>query len=197
MADVVDDRLVGNVVDVLHVITRLGSIGHLLPVSVVDSLKNIDATRRHSPRNAHYRKILRDKPPSEVSAFSSCTLPPLQHISSSASFQTHQEYTCCFVDRFALDRLVFRFSSHALAHCEWKESSFGRDLGCGIPRNGVSRGRKGGCFGEMKKFRGNLGELDSGKNRMSWLSICPFGMVISSRIKKGACKEGYVGGLHH
>lgn len=55
MADVVDDRLVGNVVDVLHVITRLGSIGHLLPVSVVDSLKNIDATRGHLLRNTHYR----------------------------------------------------------------------------------------------------------------------------------------------
>ena len=66
-----------------------------------------------------------------------------------------------FVDRFTLDRFLFRFSSYAFAYCEWKESSFWRDLGCGIPRNGGNGGRKGGCFGEMKKFRGNLGEFDS------------------------------------
>ena len=68
-----------------------------------------------------------------------------------------------FVDRFALDRFLFRYASHTLAYCEWNQSSFGRDLGCGIPKNGGNGGRKGGCFGEMMKFRGNLGELDYGK----------------------------------
>ena len=49
------------------------------------------------------------------------------------------------------------------AHCEWSKSSFGRELGCGIPWNEIEGDRNRGCFGEMMKFRGNLGELDYGK----------------------------------
>ena len=55
MTEVVDDRLIGDAADALHVIIGLGSVGLLLPVSVVDSLKNIDATRGHLLRNTHYR----------------------------------------------------------------------------------------------------------------------------------------------
>ena len=95
MTEVVDDLLVGDVVDVLHVIIRLGRIG-LLRVSGIDVLQNVDATRGHSLRNVHYRKTMRDKPPFRVSALCSCIAPSLQHISSSASFQTHPAYACCF-----------------------------------------------------------------------------------------------------
>lgn len=49
---------------------------------------------------------------------------------------------------------------------------------------------KGGCFGEMRKFRGNLGEFDSGKKRMNWSSIYRFGVVMSRRIRREAFKEG-------
>ena len=90
VVEVVDDRLVGDVADVFHVIMSLGSIGLLLQVSGVDVLQNIDATRCHSPRNAHYRKSLRDYSTSGVPAPCSCTAPPLQHIPSSPSFQTYQ-----------------------------------------------------------------------------------------------------------
>lgn len=55
MTEVIDDRLVGNEADVLHVTIGLGRNGLLLRVSGVDSLKNTDANRRHSPRNEHYR----------------------------------------------------------------------------------------------------------------------------------------------
>ena len=149
VVEVVDDRLVGDVADVFHVIMSLGSIGLLLQVSGVDVLQNIDATRCHSPRNAHYRKSLRDNLPFRVSALCSCIAPSLQYFPSSTSVQTHQTNDCRFVDRFALDRFVFGFSSHALVYCEWNESSFGRELGCGIPKNGGNGGRKRGCFGEM------------------------------------------------
>ena len=47
MADVVDDRLIGDAADVLHVIIGLGRIRLLLLVSRVDTLQNADATRRH------------------------------------------------------------------------------------------------------------------------------------------------------
>lgn len=162
MAEVVDDRLVGNVANVLHVIIGLGSVGLLLRVSGVDALQNADATRRYSPRNAQYRKSLRDK-----SSFrSACALLMYSTASPAYPFfcffpNTSRIRLLSFVDRFVLDRFLFRFSSYAFAYCEWKESSFWRDLGCGIPRNGGNGGRKGGCFGEMKKFRGNLGEFDS------------------------------------
>ena len=63
MTEVVDDLLVGDVVDVLQVYLRLGRIGLLLRISGVDVLQNVDATRGHSLRNVHYRKTLRDKPP--------------------------------------------------------------------------------------------------------------------------------------
>ena len=147
MAEVVDNRFIGDVVYALHAIIRLGRIGLLLRVSEVDALQNTDATRRHSPRNAHYQKSLRNNPVSGVPALCSCAGLPLQRIPSSASFQTHQTSDCYFVDRFVLDRFLFRFFSHALAYCEWNEPSFGRDLGCGIPRNGGNGGRNRGCFG--------------------------------------------------
>lgn len=77
MADVVGVRLVGDVADVLHMIMSLGRIGLLLRVYGVDVLQCVDATRRHSLQNEHYRKTLRDNPPSGVSALCSCTAPPL------------------------------------------------------------------------------------------------------------------------
>lgn len=89
MIEVVDDLLVGDVDYVLHVIIGLGSIEFLLRVSVIDALQNADATRRHSPRNAYYQKPLRVNPPSEAPVLCSCIALLLQHIPSSASFQTH------------------------------------------------------------------------------------------------------------
>ena len=55
MTEVVDDRLIGDAADVLHVIIGLGSVGLLLLISGVDALQNADATGGHLLRNAHYR----------------------------------------------------------------------------------------------------------------------------------------------
>ena len=77
VADIVDDRLICDAADVLHVIMSLGRIGLLLRISGIDVRQNRDATRGHSLRNVHYRKSLRERPPSGVSALCSCTAPPL------------------------------------------------------------------------------------------------------------------------
>ena len=118
MTEVVDDRLIGDAADALHVIIGLGSVGLLLLVSEEKAIQNADATRRHLLRNAQYRRTVRDNLPFRVPALCSCVAPPLRHIPSSASFYTHPAYACCFVDRFALYRYWFRFSSHAFVHCE-------------------------------------------------------------------------------
>ncbi len=55
MTELVDDRLIGDAADALHVIIGLGSVGLLLRVSEVDALQNEDATRGHLLRNTHYR----------------------------------------------------------------------------------------------------------------------------------------------
>ena len=57
--------------------------------------------------------------------------------------------------------------------------------------------QKKGVFWRNEKIQGKFGRVPFSQKRMNWLSICRFGVVMSRRIKKGACKEGYVGELHH